>query len=627
MKGPNTSQALFARGLAFHRSGQRDQAEAFYRKAIFREQKNHEAIFALSALLFESGRFDEWTQHLERAVAICPNHPRYLNNLGEAYRRQGKLDAAKALYIRLLSEHPEFAEARQNLAVTLISAGAIAEAVLELEKVIALRPDHPIPYLSLAWSLLKLGRPQDAVATARRAIHIAPNLAPAHRHLADALDALGDKDLAIASYRRVMELDPSDSAVHSALVIAMLTSPRFDAKAHFMEVREWARSHADPLKLHTRPHQSDTQPERRLRLGYVSPDFRAHAVQQFLVPLLEHHDRSTFDIFLYSSVERPDAETGWYRKVAGERFRDISALDDVRAADLVRSDKVDILVDLALHSSGNRLRVFAHKPAPVQITWLGYAGTTGLDAIDFRITDPYVDPPLTDLGVYSERCLHLPETAWCYSSLVPELNVSALPARTDGTITFGSQNNTRKLHPKLLTLWARVLGAVSDSRLFLYAEEYARERVLHTLAQSGIDAGRIEFGDRVSRPEYLRRYQRIDIALDTFPFNGATTTLDALWMGVPVVTLTGGTAVHRAGTSIAMNLGLPELVATTEDEFVARAVALARDLERLSQLRSELRARLEASPLGDAARFARHLEAAFRTAWRRYCDGSLAAQS
>ena len=334
-----------------------------------------------------------------------------------------------------------------------------------------------------------------------------------------------------------------------------------------------------------------------------------------MLPLLRHHDRSLFEIFLYASVERPDAVTDDYRAWAGDNFRDIRRMDDVSAAELVRRDRIDILVDLALHGAGHRLRLFACKPAPIQITWLGYPGTTGLDSIDYRLTDPFLDPPGTDLGVYAETSWHLPETFWCYDGLEADLPVRPLPALNAGFITFGCLGSPRKVHPAAISLWARLLGANPGSRLLLVAEEHARASIREGFAGAGIDAERIELTGRVRRGEYLAHYNRIDIALDTFPFAGGTTSLDAVWMGVPVVTLSGGTVLHRAGVSIAMNLGLPELVAASPEEYVSVATALARDVERLSVLRAGLRSRLQASPLGDAPRFARHLEAAYRTVW------------
>jgi len=601
-----------------HRSGRTTEAESLYRKIISGNARHPRALSSLGVLLCEAGRISEAIPYLEQATAIEPN-PRDLTNLGVAYRLQGRLDMAAASFGRVLEVAPSFPDAHLNLGIILLDAGVYADALSLLEEALKRGPDTPRLRLALARSLLHLSRPQQSLIHAKRATEMVPDHAPAHRQLGDAMDACGSMPEAIASYRRTIELNPSDYSAHSDLIIAMLLNPAYDAQAHFAEARAWARQHAEPLRQHIRPCTNDKNPERRLRIGYVSPDFRAHAIQQFLVPLLEHHDKSACEVFLYSSVERPDHHTGWYRDFAGDHFRDIRQMDDVQAAELVRRDGVDILVDLALHSAGGRLRIFACKPAPVQISWLGYVGTTGLDTIDYRITDPFVDPPDAALSVHSEICLRLPETLWCYSSLNTELQVGPLPAISAGYVTFGSQNSYRKLHPGVLALWARVLRKVDGSRIFLYADEHAHERLRQAFAGEGVQPERIQFGDRVSRAEYLQRYQNIDIGLDTFPFNGATTTLDAVWMGVPVVTLRGPSSLQRAGSCIAQNLGLPELIADTEDAFVENAVALARDFDRLSILRAGLRSRLATSPLGNAPHFVAHLEAAFRDVWRRYC--------
>jgi protein O-GlcNAc transferase len=615
MKPQRTTAELLERATAHHRAGRPKEAEAFYRKVLARKPQHDGALFMLSGLLFEGGRFEEASQVLERLVAIAP-HPAYLTNLGEAYRRQGQLEAAAAACQRALEADPHLPEAHHNLGLTLMNAGALDESRPHLERALALRPDSPQFHVSLAWMLLGVHRVAESTAHCRRAIELAPNLAAAHHHLGNALTEEGDRSGAIASYRRAVELDPTNHDAHSNLILVALTDPGYDAARLGAAARAWAKLHAEPLRGHQRPHSSDSAPDRRLRVGYVSPDLRGHhPSRHFLMPLLRNHDRSLFDIFLYASVARPDAVTEEYRAWAGDNFRDIRRLDDVTAAELVRRDRIDILVDLALHGAGHRLRLFACKPAPIQMTWLGYSGTTGLDSIDYRLTDPFLDPPGTDLGVYTESSLHLPESFWCYDALETDLPVRPLPALAAGFITFGCLGSPRKVHPGVVSLWARVLGAVPGSRLLLVAEEHARASVHRAFASAGIEADRVELTGRVRRRDYLEHYNRIDIALDTFPFAGGTTSLDGIWMGVPVVTLNGGTALHRAGVSIAMNLGLPELVAGSPDEYVSAATKLAGDLERLSLLRAQLRSRLEASPLGDAPRFARHLEATYRTVW------------
>lgn len=610
---------MFEQALALEQGGRLEAALELYRQVIGLDATHDRALFRVSVILLQAGLTEEAVRYLERAVAVRRDEPSYLTNLGEAYRRAGKHELASAVLAYALKLDPDFTEARQNLALVQMQTGADADAIRNLERVVERKPDDAPSHVSLAWLLLRNQRPKEALARAERAVALAPSLAAAARCAGDALDMLGHKTRSIASYRRALELEPTDHVTHSNLIVSMLTTPGYDARALLAESRAWAAAHAEPLRAQARPHDNDRSPERRLRVGYVSPDFRVHPLRQFLVRLLEQHDPSAFEVYLYSSVERPDAQTEWYRSFAGERFRDIRAQSDVDAAELVRRDGIDLLVDLAVHGPGNRLRVFACKPAPVQLTWLGFAGTTGLDTIDYRITDPYFDPPGSDLSVYSESSLPLPETFWCYDALESELPVAAPPALARGVVTFGCLSSPRKLHAGALSLWARVLAAVPGSRLLLYLEEYGREDALGTLAAGGIDAGRVEFGGLVPRRAYLERYQRLDVAFDTFPFAGGTTTCDAAWMGVPVVTLSGPTVLQRAGVSIAMNLGLPELVAHSEDEFVERAVALATDLDRLAALRAGLRSRLETSPLGNAPRFARHLEAAYRTAWRRYC--------
>jgi predicted O-linked N-acetylglucosamine transferase (SPINDLY family) len=609
-----------------HRDGRRTEAEKTYRQLIGSNPRNHQALSSLGVLLGESGRLNEAIEALERASALEVN-PTYLTQLGVVYRLAGVLDAAAEAFGRILEVEPNFPDARLNLASILMDAGAYAHALPLLDEALRLGPDGARLRAAAARACFNLGQVDGALMHARRAVELAPHVASYRRQLGDLLDAHGEKPSAIASYRRAVELDGSDHIAHSALIVAMLSSPDFTANDHYAEARAWAERHAAPLRGRLPVPPNDKNPERRLRIGYVSPDFREHALQQFLVPLLEHHDQGAVEIFLYSSVDRPDVATDWYRHFAGSTFRDIRQMDDVSAANLVRSDRIDILVDLALHSSAGRLRIFACRPAPVQISWLGYVGTTGLDTIDYRITDNVLDPPDADPALSSETCLRLPETLWCYSALDSTLEVNPLPALSTDHVTFGSQNAYRKLHPGLLATWGRVLAAVPGSRLFLHADEHARERLKRELAREGVAADRIEFGGRVPRLEYLRRYQRIDIGLDTFPFNGATTTLDAAWMGVPVVTLSGASPLQRAGASIMTNLGLPELVATSEDAFVTKAVKLASDLNRLSQLRSSLRGRLTTSPLGNVLVYARHVEAAYRTAWRRYCEATAATSS
>jgi predicted O-linked N-acetylglucosamine transferase (SPINDLY family) len=311
-------------------------------------------------------------------------------------------------------------------------------------------------------------------------------------------------------------------------------------------------------------------------------------------------------------------------------------MPDERVAEMIRADRIDILVDLTMHMARNRLRLFARKPAPVQVTWFAYPGSTGVEAIDYRLTDPHMDPPETALPrgeIYSEESIWLPDTFWCYEPLTNEPEVNESPAVKNGHITFGCLNNFCKVNEGVLRLWADVMDAVPGSRLIVLSgevgqeEEQEHQRWAREIIEQGGDrgakpgrGGRVRFVPFAPRPDYLRRYHEIDIGLETFPYNGHTTSLDAFWMGVPVVTLAGSTVVGRAGVCQLMNLGLPELIAHTHDEYVRIVTGLAADLPRLAELRAGLRVRMEKSPLMDAPRFARNMEAAYRSIWRKWCS-------
>ena len=367
------------------------------------------------------------------------------------------------------------------------------------------------------------------------------------------------------------------------------------------------------------PHPNDRSPDRRLRVGYVSPNFGNHPVGRFLLPLLESHDRTSFETFCYASVDIPDAMTDRCRTHA-DVWRDVHQLSDEQLANTIRQDQIDILVDLTMHMGNNRLLVFARKPAPVQVTYLAYCGTTGLSTMDYRLTDPYLDPPGEVEGFYSEQSVRLPETYWCYRPAIETPPVHALPALTVGRVSFGSLNNFCKVTPPVLATWSRLLQAVPGARLLLHARTGShRDRVRRFLTEQGVLAERVVFIDFQPMTEYFDVYEQVDVALDPFPYGGGTTTCDALWMGVPVVSLAGPRAVGRGGLSILSNLGLSDWVAHDAEQYVQIAVGLVSDLLRLSNIRATLRQRMQSSVLMDAPRFARNIEAAYREMWRRWC--------
>jgi predicted O-linked N-acetylglucosamine transferase (SPINDLY family) len=339
-----------------------------------------------------------------------------------------------------------------------------------------------------------------------------------------------------------------------------------------------------------------------------------------MIPLLSYHDHERFEIFCYSSALRPDALT---ERIAGyaDVFRNVAALNDAELAKVIHEDRIDILVDLTMHMSDGRPLLFARKPAPIQIAWLAYPGTTGISAIDYRLSDPHLDPPGESENFYSEKTIHLPETFWCYDSLTSEPIPNELPAVKNDRITFGCLNNFCKVTVSTIELWSQALAAAADSHMLILCPlTKQRQVILKEFEQRGIAADRIELVEFQPRRKYLELYHRIDIGLDTIPYNGHTTSLDSLWMGVPVVSRIGRTVVGRAGWSQLSNLNLRELAADSDEQFVRITVGLASDLPRLAELRKTLRRRLEQSPLMDAARFAKNIETAYRETWRDWAS-------
>jgi predicted O-linked N-acetylglucosamine transferase (SPINDLY family) len=374
-----------------------------------------------------------------------------------------------------------------------------------------------------------------------------------------------------------------------------------------------------PLRPHIQPHTNDRNPDRKLRIGYISTEFRQHALGLNIVPLLTQHDRTQFEIYCYADVDKPDFYTFRLRQCT-DRWHDINRKSAEQIARLVREDGIDILLDIHQHMGSNRLVVYAFKPAPVQIGFAGYPGSSGLSTIDYRLTDPWLEPADEPPYPSSETAVRLPHSFWCYHP-VTEVPVVPLPAERAGHVTFGNLNNFCKLNETTYRLWVAILKATPGSRLLLLAPQGAhRERATAFFAAQGIAPERIEFLARAGATEYYRYYNPIDISLDSFPCNGHTTSMDSFFMGVPVTSYRGQTLWGRATYSQANNLGMPELVGKTPEEFVALSIALARDLGRLAGIRRTLRDRMKSSPLMDDVGFARGIEAVYRSAWRTWCS-------
>ena len=539
--------------------------------------------------------------------------------LGVSHHQAGRLFEAEHAYRQILTQQPDHSETLRMLAILASQLGRRDAAMELMQRVVQLKPDWANAHYDLGITLHRNNQPIEAIAAARQAIRLKPDFAEAYSVLGAALLRIGQLDEAVACYRRAIELRPDFVVAHSGLIYALHFHPDFDAEKISLELRRWNQAHAEPLKKQIQPCGNTREPDRRLRIGYVPPHFSGHVVGRCLLPLFREHEHEQFEIVCYSNSFKVNGMTQDFQEQS-DLWRNIASLSDWQTAELIRSDRVDILVDLTLHMPANRLGVFALKPAPVQVTYLGYCSSTGLETMDYRLSDVHLDPPDSDLSVYSEQTIRLPETYWCYNPGGPAPEPSPAPALAAGYITFGCLNNFAKVSPAL-DLWAEILISVPRSRLILHSDPGMHLDALHDrFARKGISPDRLEFQGKYPWPKYIQSYDRIDIALDPFPWGGGITTFDALWMGVPVVSLVGRTAVGRGGTSILRNLGLPELIARTPEQYVKIATNLARDMPRLAELRRTLRARMKASPLMDAPRFARNVEAAYRQMWRNWCE-------
>ena len=655
-------QQVLDAAVRLHQTGKLSEAEALYREILTQHPNHADALHLLGVLATQAGQHELAVELINKAIAINPDFPVYFNNLGSALLFLGRFDEAAVAFRSALRLKPDYAQAHCNLGNVLKDQNQLQQAIESYQSALKINPVLAEVHNNLGNVFQALGRAGDAVDAYRHAIKLKPDYVQALNNLGVALSGMGSLDAGIAAYREALRLKPDHAEaftnlgnalkdqgsiqealdayrtsfqlrpefaqVHSNYVYTLYFLPGCGSHKIHTELADWNQRHAAPLKNSIQPHANNPNPKRKLRVGYVSPDFRSHVIGRNLLPLLENHDRKRFRIFCFSNVTRPDSLTERFKTLC-DNWIDITTISDEKAAQIIRDNNIDILVDLTMHMANNRLLIFARKPAPVQITFMGYPGTTGMDAIDYRFTDPYLDPPESDVGDYSEKTVRLPDTFWCYQPQTDEsrasvLGINDLPASKNGFITFGCLNNFSKFNDKLLKIFSQLLTQVSGSRLIILAPAgVARQRVLGKFGRDGIAPERIEFSPFLLHQEYLQLYHRVDISLDTVPYNGHTTSLDSLWMGVPVVTLIGETIVGRAGFSQLCNLGLRDLAVRTPGEFVTLAAALARDLPRLTELRRTLRKRMEKSPLMDAKRFTTGVESAYRNLWRQFCDDAL----
>ncbi len=616
---PASAEARTSLGRALVASGYFEAAIDAFRRSLELNPDRATGHDDLADALAKAGRLEEAVAAHRAAIQMAPTTAHFHYNLGNALKASGRLEEAISAYREALRLEPALPQAHNNLGIALQESGQFSEALRCYSEATRLEPRSFMAWNNLGDALEAAGRIDEAIAACREALEWNPECGNAHNNLANCHREQGRTALALEGYRRAVSFDPSAADWHSNLVYTACFDANYEARDLLAESVEWSAQHAEPVRRSNATHANQPSPARRLRIGYVSPDFRAHVVGANLLPILQEHDRNQVETFCYSNVHQADAVTARIQAIC-DHWRNIKGVHDERAAELIRADRIDILVDLSLHMAHNRLLLFARKPAPVQVTYLGYCGTTGLQEIHYRLSDPYLDPTETDLACYSEETIRLSCSYWCYQPLGPAPEITPLPASTGAGVTFGCLNNLAKVSPRALELWMDILEAVPQSRLLLHAPDGScREEICEGFVSHGLSPDRVQFVGRQPWKAYVHGVGRMDVALDPFPYAGGITTLDALWMGVPVVTLSGRTSVGRSGCSILSNLGLPELIAQTPEQYFEIALSLANDLPRLGKLRSTLRERMERSPLRDARGLARDIEGAYRAMWRRWC--------
>ncbi|RXH76344.1 hypothetical protein DVH24_019232 [Malus domestica] len=569
----NMAIALTDLGTKVKLEGDIDQGISYYKKALYYNWHYADAMYNLGVAYGEMLKFDMM------ALSIKPNFSQSLNNLGVVYTVQGKMDAAANMIDKAIVANPTYAEAYNNLGVLYRDAGNITLAIGAYEECLKIDPDS-----RNAGQFFSLG------------------------NVFNALGLLANRLLAM-NY----------------------INEGHDDKL-FVAHRDWGRRFIRLYPQYT-SWDNPKDPERPLIIGYVSPDYFTHSVSYFIEAPLAHHEYTKYKVVVYSAVVKADAKTIRFREKVlkkGGIWRDIYGIDEKKVASIIREDKVDILVELTGHTANNKLGTMACRPSPVQVTWIGYPNTTGLPAIDYRITDSLADPP-DSKQTHVEDLVRLPDCFLCYTPSPEAGPVMPTPALSNGFVTFGSFNNLAKITPKVLQVWARILSAIPNSRLVVKCKPFScdsvRERFLSTLEQLGLEPLRVDLLPLILlNYDHMQAYSLMDISLDTFPYAGTTTTCESLYMGVPCVTMAGSVHAHNVGVSILSKVGLGNLIAKNEDEYVQLAVQLASDVTALSNLRMGLRDLMARSPVCDGPKFTSGLESAYRSMWHRYCKGDVPSQ-
>lgn len=578
--------------------------------------------YKLGGIFFNNQQYDEAIVNFHKALNLNPNLLHAYNYIGNALQEKKQFVEAITYYQKAIEVNYNDPTAYINLGILYQNTKQYDESIRNFKRVLELHPNLSIAYDYLGTIFAIQGKIEEAYQSCQSSLRLNPKSIVSLVNLGNLIARQGRLGEAEGLYKSAIQEYPHRYESYAGLLMNMLYSLRYDVQTVYSETCRIMRRFADPLSASMKKHLNKCIANRKLRIGYVSPNFNRHPVAYFIESIIALHNREKFEVFCYSDVQISDEITD--RIISStDQWRNIDGISDERADYLIRKDRIDILIDLAGHTANNRMLLFARKPAPVQVSYMGYPGTTGLSTIDYKIVDKYTDPLGTTEKYYSEKLVRLPESFICYQPDKDSPLVDRLPALANGYINFGSFNNIAKISIEVFEIWSKILETLPNACLILkdkiLIDQTTCQYVINMFTERGIKRERIILEPWEESPKHLKAYNRIDIALDPFPFNGLTTSCEAMWMGVPVIVLSGIAYASRAGVSLLSNVGLKDLIANTEDEYLHIAVELANDIQRLQRLRTELRNMMINSPLTDAQRFTINLENLYREIWEISC--------
>jgi|CXWL01.1.fsa_nt_gi predicted O-linked N-acetylglucosamine transferase (SPINDLY family) len=620
--GLESAELHYLIGDTFHDLGKLDYAIAHLKTARNLDSQHVGAVYTLAVALQDKGRLGEAIECYKIAETLRPNHTKTYNNMGSAYLSMGNLSQAITCFEKALSLDQTFFMAYYNLGTAHYQNKNFIAATPCFQQAIALQPDFPQAHNNLANLLKEAGQLKSAAAEYQLAIRYNPNLVEAYFNLANVLVNTWHIEEALRLLEQLLVINPQHAIAHSNYLFYAHYSDRFNTSDCYHMAMNYGKAYTGNYGSAAKAIKfaNSANTDRKLKIGYVSPDFRFHPVGLFFVDVLASHDKNKVEIYCYYNHSQRDKTTERIESLT-DHWRDIKDLSDDQAEALIRQDGIDILVDLAGHTEANRLTLFARKPAPVQVTWLGYFDTTGLTEIDYLITDQ-AGVPEANREYFTEKVWYLPDTRLCFSPPDSGIPVSPLPALKNGHITFGCFQNMSKVGDKVLVTWASILKALPGARLRWQCKQLSDQEVvkdlIQRLRQHEIDPACVTLLGSVSYEVYLNAYSEVDIVLDTFPYPGGTTTCEALWMGVPTLTLSKDTLLSRQGASLLLAVGLNGWITTSQEDYVRKAIEYANDIARLAELRSVLREKSRNSPLFNAPLFARNLEEAYCGMWHKW---------